>query len=205
MRKSDLRQNHTPFDQSLVRYRDFIKKIINAQRVIASASEKRDLAESVLLRLCAHWEAFIDEHLIDCVNRDHSKLSDFFGVNLPKHPSKDLCQALLYGDGYRDFRSFGDLKGFSKKVLPDDSNPFLRVTSANAKKIDEVYKIRNYLSHYSEKGRRSLMAMYKTDYDMDRCLAPGQFLLAYKAKRLWAYFDAFRGALEEMKQWCTSN
>ncbi len=203
MRKSNLLHNHEPFDKSLARYRSFIDKIINAQRVIASAEEKRDLAESVLLRLCAHWEAFIDEHLVDCINRDHSKLSDFFGVSIPKHPSKDLCQALLYGDGYRDFRSFGDLKGFSKKVLPDNSNPFLQVSAANAKKIDEVYKIRNYLSHYSDKAWRSLMAMYASEYDMDRCLAPGQFLLAYKAKRLSAYFDAFEKASAEMKEWCT--
>lgn len=203
MRKSDLRHNHGPFDEALGRYRTFMQKVIDAQRVVSTAVEKRDLAESVLLRLCAQWEAFVDEHLVDCVNRDHSNLNTFFGATIPKHPSKDLCQALLYGDTYRDFKSFGDLKGFSKKVLPEASNPFLTVSAANAGKIDEAYKIRNYLSHYSEKARRSLMAMYKTEYNMDRFLEPGQFLLAYNARRLWAYFDAFEGASAQMKAWCS--
>ena len=202
MRKADLPNNHQSFDDSLQRYRAFMDKIVKAQRVVASSADKRDLAESVLLRLCAHWEGFIDEHLADCVNRDHSMLTEFFGVSIPKHPSKNLCQALLFGDTYRDFQSFGALKGFSKKVLPKASNPFLVVSEAHGRRIDEVYKIRNYLSHYSSKGRRALMAMYRKEYEMDRWLEPGQFLLAYKARRLWSYFNAFEGASADMKAWC---
>ena len=201
MRKSDLRRNHDPFDDALERYRGFIGKVIDAQRVIGTPQEKKDVAESVLLRLCANWERFIDEHLVDCVNRDPSKLSSFLGVKIPGQPSKDLCHALLFGDQYRDFLSFGALKGFTKKLLPTDSNPFLEVSTAHAKKIDEVYKIRNYLSHYSAKSRRVLLAMYRKQYEMDRFLEPGQFLLSYRARRLWRYFDAFEGASTDMKKW----
>jgi len=199
MRKADLLKNHEGFDNAVGRYRDFMQKIINAQRVVASAQEKRDMAESVLIRLCANWESFVDGHLVDCVNRDYSKLSEFFGVTIPSNPSRNLCHALLFGDTYRDFRSFGDLKGFTKKILPKDSNPFLSVSSAHTKKIDEVYAIRNYLSHYSSKSKRTLSHIYKEKYQMTRFLEPGQFLLAYQAQRLWKYFDAFEGASQDMK------
>jgi hypothetical protein len=201
MRKADLRKNHHNFDESLTRYRAFMKKVCDAQRVIGTAQEKRDIAESIVLRLCSNWESFIDEHLADCVNRDPSQLTEFFGVTIPDNPSKALCQALLFGERYRDFRSFSDLKRFAKDILPDNSNPFLSVSAAHSKKIDQVYRIRNYLSHYSAKSRRSLFAMYKSDYSMDRFLEPGQFLLAYKARRLWSYFDAFEGASSDMKSW----
>jgi len=125
MRKADLRKNHESFDEAVSRYRKFTEKILSAQRVIRTALEKRDLAESVILRLIAHWEKFVDEQLTDCVNVDHSRMPDFLGVTIPRHPSRGLCEAILFGGGYRDFYSFGDLKGFSKKVLPDESNPFL--------------------------------------------------------------------------------
>jgi hypothetical protein len=98
-----------------------------------------------------------------------------------------------------DFPSFGALKGFSKKILPDASNPFLKITQGHTERIDEVYKIRNYLSHYSTAGRRSLMQMYKTKYEMEKFLEPGQFLLAYDADRLWNYFDAFERSSNDMK------
>lgn len=202
MRKSDLKKNHGPLDGAIERYRVFMDKIINAQRVISTAAEKRDIAESVLLRLCACWERFIDEHLVDCVNRDHTKLSQHFAVTIPGNPSWDLCHALIIGSSYKDFRSFGDLKGYSKKILPDQSNPFLQVSTAHTKKIDEVYAIRNYLSHYSAASRRTLMNVYKTEYQMGKFLEPGQFVLAYNAKRLWAYFDAFQGASADMLAWC---
>jgi hypothetical protein len=201
MRKSDLRKNHVSFDAALARYRGFMEKILGAQRVISTAEEKRDIAESVLLRLCAYWEYFIDEHLVDCVNCDHSKLSEHFSVSIPDNPSWDLCHALIIGAAYKDFRSFGDLKGYSKKILPESSNPFLQVTKTHAERIDEVYKIRNYLSHYSKSSRNALHEMYKAKHDMERFLEPGQFLLAYTASRLWSYFDAFEGASSDMKGW----
>lgn len=202
MRKSDLVNNHGKFDKSLVRYRQFMEKILGAQRVVAAAEEKRDIAESVILRLCAHWEQFVDEHLVDCVNCDHSKLKEFFGVRIPKNPDKNLCQALIFGDMYRDFHNFGDLKGFSRRLLPDNSNPFLAVKKSHSDKIDEVYKLRNFLSHYSAKATRSLHNMYKTKYGITNFLKPGNFLIANGAKRLWGYFDSFEGASLNMKEWC---
>jgi len=204
MRKASLVKNHEKFDQALLRYRTFMKKIIDAQRVVSTPIEKRDVAESIILRLCANWESFVDEHLIDCINVDHSKLSEYFNVRIPANPSKELCQALLFGQkGYTDFRSFGELKGFSKKILSDDSNPFLEITTPNANNIDEVYKIRNYLSHYSISAKQALRKLYKDKYDMDRFLEPGQFILAYESQRLWKYFDTFEVVSKKMKRWAT--
>jgi len=56
MRKADLKKRHDYFDKTVERYRSFTKKIIDAQRVLGSVYEKRDLVESVILRLCANWE-----------------------------------------------------------------------------------------------------------------------------------------------------
>ena len=200
MKKSDLAQNHHPFDEALSRYRTFIKKIINAQRVVSTTEEKRDIAESVLLRLCANWESFIENHLVDCVNCDPSKLSTYFSVTIPRNPDWNLCYALLVGRNYLDFRNFGDLKSFTKRILPGTSNPFLSISRTHSRRIDEVYKIRNYLSHYSATSRRHLMDVYRETYQMQRFLEPGQFLLAYSADRLWKYFDAFEGASKDMKK-----
>jgi len=201
MRKADLEKNHILFDQAVARYRRFMQKIINAQRVVGGAQEKRDIAESVLIRLCANWESFVDSHLVGCVNRDHRKLSRFFGVTISSNPTWDMCHALIFGEKYRDFHSFGDLKGFTKKILPEKSNPFLNISAAHTKKIDEVYSIRNYLSHYSANSKRSLFTIYKETYQMKRFLEPGKFVLAYQARRLWKYFDAFEGASEDMRHW----
>lgn len=187
MRKADLTKNHGSFDDAIDRYRGFMHKVVCAQRVIRTQTEKQDVAESILLRLTANWERFVDEHLIDCVNVDHSQLNDFLGVTIPRHPSRSVCEAVLFGGRYRDFRSFGDLKGFTKKVLPKRSNPFLAISSGHALKMDEAFKIRNYLAHYSAASRRALKRLYDEPYKLKRFEEPGRFLLANNAKRLWSY------------------
>jgi hypothetical protein len=199
VRKADLRKNHQALDDALSRYRDFLAKIIGAQRVVNTAQEKRDIAESVILRICAHWERFVDGHLVDCINRDHSKLSEYFELGIPANPSRDLCEALIIGDRYTDFRSVGEIKHEAKCLLPDGSNPFLAITKAHAGRIDEAYKIRNYLSHYSTKAYKALRRVYEQQYGMQNFLEPGYFLLGYNAKRLWTYIDAFQGASNDMK------
>lgn len=203
MNKADLKKNHEKLDAAINRYEDFMKRIINAERVIKTIQEKRDLAESVLLRLCANWESFVEKHLVDCVNVDPSKLTDFLGVPMPKHLSKNLCTAFILGDGYRNFASFHQLKGFTRKLLPDKSNPFLAVKGVPPEKIDEVYTIRNYLSHYSAKSKRALRRMYENTYDRKKFIEPGLFLLPKNAQkqRLWTYFDAFKDASTKMKEW----
>ena len=202
MRKADLSQNHKLLDDSIDRYHEFLERVIKAKSVIRTRQEKRDIAESVLLRLCANWERFLEEHLIDCVNVNPSGLDKFLGVPVPAHPSKNLCAALIFSDKYRSFASFDELKSFSRKLLPDDSNPFLAVTRNQIKYINEVYKIRNYLSHYISKSRRLLKNMYSKEYRLNSFLQPGHFLLARNAKRLWNYFKAFEGASDKMKSWC---
>ena len=202
MRKADLRQNHRLLEDNINRYREFLERVIKAKNVIKTPQEKRDIAESVLLRLCANWERFLEEHLIDCVNVNPSGLDKFLGVPVPAHPSKNLCAALIFSDKYRSFASFDELKGFSRKLLPDDSNPFLEVTATQKKHINEVYKIRNYLSHYSSKSKRLLQNMYSKEYGLSSFLQPGHFLLAHDARRLWNYFKAFEGASDRMKAWC---
>ena len=201
MRKADLAKNHQQFDRALARYRNFTRRIISAQRVISKKTEKEDLIESVLLRLCAAWERFVDEHLVDFVNVDQSKLNEYLGVPIPRNPTRNLCEALLIGANYLDFRGFGQLKGYSKKILPDASNPFLAVASSRINKLDETFKLRNYLAHYSSASRRSLDRMYKKVYKLGKFVEPGRFLIAYDGTRLWKYFDAFEGASQDMKDW----
>lgn len=201
MRKADLAVNHRELDAALERYRGFMEKAIAAQRVIRTAQEKRDLAESVLLRLLANWERFVDEQLVDCVNIDHSKLSEYVGVNIGPHPTKNTCEAILFGGGYRDFPSYGALKGFSKKVLPESSNPFIQVHSSRTSAIDEMYKLRNYLAHYSSPARRALHRMYCDKYHYTNFIEPGRFLLGNNAQMLWHYFDMLEGLSEDMKAW----
>jgi hypothetical protein len=197
MRKADLKKNHEEFDGIVDWYGEFLGRVLRA-RIEVLAEDKREIAESVLLRLCAYWESFVEKELVDCANIDCSRLSEYVGVPLPEHLTLATCQAIVLGGRYLNWRSIGELKSLAKKVLPDHVNPFAKITSSTGKRIDEAYVIRNYLSHQSTASRRALMQMYETRHDLSRFKEPGAFLLANNNRRLVEYGRAFIRASGEM-------
>jgi hypothetical protein len=81
-------------------------------------------------------------------------------------------------------------------------NPFAKITSAQAKKIDEFFTIRNYLAHRSYKARRSLLKVYQDTYGMRNFVEPGTFLLAREKgaqiPRMGAYINNFKDTANMM-------
>ena len=135
------------------------------------------------------------------MNINCSKYREELQLKLPEHPSKDLCEAILVGPGYLDFKNVGDIKGFAKKVLPDDINPFKLIkNNPTGKRINELYIMRNYLSHYSRKSRRALQKMYQDSWGLKKFRQPGDFLISYSGKRLFEYIAAFLNASKQMRR-----
>jgi hypothetical protein len=199
MRKADLIKNHNEFEEDLRGYIDFIYRMVVAQRVV-KYGDKLEILESLVIRMCALWEAFIEGEMIDCLNIDCSTCKEELQLNLPKHMTRDLCEAILVGLGYLNLRSVGDIKRLAKRIFPDDVNPFRLIrTNPTAKRIDEFYTMRNYLSHYSGKSRRQLHKMYQDSWQLTKFREPGDFLMAYSGKRLVHYIEAFLNASEQMR------
>ncbi len=196
MRKADLGKNHEWFEGGIRRHEDFSKRLLNAQRVVRK-QDKREIAEATLLKLCALWESFVDHELLDCLNINSTKLSKYLDVKLPRNLNRKLCQAILFREGYLDFKNVGSLKGFAKNILPPDANPFRNIDKPTAEKIDEMFVVRNYLSHRSFAAKRSLTKMYRKKYKMKYFREPGTFLLARNAKRLVAYIEALKKASKQ--------
>jgi len=198
MRKADLEKNHDWFEEDMAWLTYYLGRMITARRVVR-ATDKIEIVESSIIRICALWEAFVEEELIDCLNLDCSKFSEQLKLDLPKHLNRSLCEAILIGHRYLDFKSVDDIKSLARKFLADDVNPFRLIKAPTAKKIDEVYTIRNYLSHYGGHARRRLQRMYNESYHLKKFRQPGDFLLSYQGKRLVAYIDAFLAASKQMR------
>lgn len=199
MRKADLIKNHNEFEEDLHWYIDFIYRMIVAERVV-KYDDKIEILESLVIRICAVWEAFIEGEMIDCLNIDCSTCKEELQLELPKHMARDLCEAILVGLGYLNFRSVDDIRRLAKRIFPDSVNPFRLIrTNPTARRINEFYTMRNYLSHYSGKSRRQLHKMHQDSWQLRKFREPGDFLMAYSGKRLVRYIQAFLDASEQMR------
>jgi hypothetical protein len=190
------------FLHSMNWYIDFLNKVFAAQRVLKGEREKKEVLEAFVFKIHVTWGIFIEELLIDCLNRDTSQYANYMALKVPKHLPRSQCKAILTGLRYVDFRSVSEIKKVAQDILVPENNPFKAIPKSASDKIDEFYKIRNYLAHYSGLARRSLAAMYKRAYGMRRFREPGDFLYSLRRRkdriRLADYIEAFRDAAEQM-------
>lgn len=202
MKKSSSEPSLFNFHRTMNRDIDLLMKIETARSVVKSLEAKRSIFDAFVFHICAKWEILVEDLLLDCLNKDTSRYAEYTGFNLPKHISRETCKAIIIGLQYFDFKSVGDLKKMSNQMLTPLCNPFAKITSAQAKKIDEFFTIRNYLAHRSYKARRSLLKVYQDTYGMRNFVEPGTFLLAREKgaqiPRMGAYINNFKDTANMM-------
>ncbi len=220
MQVSSLKAEFDNFFASIIQHTDLLVKIVKTTRIILPPheekeilpaflqTEKKQIHEAFVLKICATWEILTENVFIECLLRDTSKYRERTGIVLPrKKLTKDICKGLVSGLSYFGFRDVPDLKGKAKKFLAERYNPFKKIPNDVSKKIDEFYLMRNYIAHRSDAAKQSLKRMYKQTYKM-RFRFPGNFLFDTvefvesgergKEIRFANYTKAFEKAADEM-------
>jgi hypothetical protein len=176
----------------------FINKILSAKKVVATQAEKEEMLEAFVLRVASSWEVFTQDLLTDCLHADTSAYAKHMGITVRRRLSWGVCAAMITGLEHFDYKSVAQLRGVGRKILVPACNPFHAIPKAAARRIDEFFTIRNYLSHYSDRARRALMDSYRRNHGFVRFREPGSFLYAdsraTRQIRLSDYIAAFRDA-----------
>ena len=96
--------------------------------------------------------------------------------------SRKIIKSILFSNVYRDFHDIEKSKSFFKTFITDKYNLFKKLTNEQIKKTQTVYKLRNYLVHYSEFSKRKLQQEYINNYKYSVFMAPGKFLIKSAGK-----------------------
>src|SRR3990170_300054 len=149
MRKGSVQLTLDNFEGWLLRYATLMNRLMLAKRVVGTPVDKKEILEAFVFKVVALWEVFVEDLMVDCLNRDCSQYGQFMEIRISKNLPRNVCRAMLTGLRYTDFRSLSDIKDVAKKILVDAHNPFKAIPPASAELIDEFTKMRNYLAHYS--------------------------------------------------------
>lgn len=182
MKKSSFQISIEYFLYDMIKDNDFLVKIQGAKNIVKSIDEKREVFEAYVFSICANWEILVENLMIDCLNKNTKRYRESTGFGIPKHCSRETCKALVLGTGYLDCKSVADIKRKAKGILIPQYNPFKEIPSKMGNKIDDFFRLRNYLAHYSEIAKRSLRRMYLKKYGLQYFETPGVFLLAEDRK-----------------------
>lgn len=204
--------NNSPkdIDESTIVFAPFVKFVVEfhnstktygellrtkIQKVELFSSQDLDLIEEAfLVKTVAEWEQFLLNIFTYCVAIDTTALAEHLDLDLSKTIRVDNAYAILNGLNFFNIRSADEIKGLSKKIITPENNPFLDISNDVLKKIDEVYILRNFISHKSKNAKKRLVTMYKNKYQINQFISPGEFLRVKQEDGLFRsdyYFGIF--------------
>lgn len=111
-----------------------------------------------IIRLYREFEDMILSCLVAAINSDTQQLSSTTGVDFPKHITDEVCEFIIVGDGYFDFRGRDGLIKTLKKFLPS-SHYLVTIAKDQAYKdaLEKLSALRNFAAHDSKPSKKSAL------------------------------------------------
>jgi hypothetical protein len=151
MRKKSIKKSVDDFQASCDAIDAFVMELEAKGLAAQSVTWGYDYA---IIRLYREFESLILDCIVASINNDTATLSATTGVKFPKHLTDEVCEYIVVGDGYFDFRGRDGLIKTLKRFVPDTH--FLVTVTKNDKYRDSLEKLsalRNYAAHESAQAK----------------------------------------------------
>lgn len=111
-----------------------------------------------IIRLYKEFEGLILDALVAAVNNDTSTLGTTTNVKFPKHLTDDVCEFLIIGTGYFDFKGRSGLIKTIKSFVPDTHYLATTVKKNNYKDaLEKLTTLRNFAAHESQSSKHATL------------------------------------------------
>ena len=96
--------------------------------------------------------------IVGAINNSTATISSTTGVEFPKHLTDEVCEYLVLGGSYFDFKGRDGLIKTLKKFVPDNHYLITIIKKEKYKQIlEQLSALRNYAAHESAKSKRSVL------------------------------------------------
>lgn len=116
------------------------------------------LYDYAVIRLYKALEDLMLDVLVGAVNNDTSTLASTTDVKFPKHLTDEVCEFLITGTGYFDFKGRSGLIRTLKSFVPE--NHYLVTTvkkNIYAEALNQLTALRNFSAHGSQTAKRAAL------------------------------------------------
>lgn len=111
-----------------------------------------------IIRLYREFESLVLDALVGAINNDTATVSTTTGVEFPTHLSAEVCEFLITGTGYFDFKGRDGLIKTLKGFVPEAHYLVTTIKKAVYKDaLEQLSALRNFAAHESDQSRRSAL------------------------------------------------
>ena len=168
MRKKDIQKLCENFVQEANEIVEFIQQVRPSKGPFVDW-----VYDHAIIRLYRSFENLMLNCLVGALNRDTQQLSEKKGFPFPKHLTDEVCEYLVVGDGYFDFKGRDGLIHTLKKYLADNSFLVEKVRKSKYKEpLDHLFALRNFAAHGSKLSKERA----KKALNSGRMLSSGKWL-----------------------------
>ena len=114
--------------------------------------------EAALIKTAVAFEQLMLDCIVAAINNDTATISARTGIAFPKHLTDEVCEYLVTGGGFFDFRGRDGLIKTIKGYVPDNHWLPEAVKQAQHKgALDRMIALRNFAAHESSASKRKAL------------------------------------------------
>ena len=112
----------------------------------------------LIIRLYREFERFMLNCLVAAINNDTSILSQKRGFDFPKHLTDEVCEYIITGGGFFDFRGRDGLISTLKKFLPEEHYLLQAIKRDEYRRsLEKLSALRNFAAHESPPSKKAAL------------------------------------------------
>ena len=145
------------------RFREKVDGILDFTKRIESSLTASDISwcyDIAIIRLYREFEDLMLNCLVALLNSDPKTFSELKRRKFPKRMGADLCEYLIYGDGYFDFSGRDGLIRKIRNFIPGD-HWFKEIVSRDDYRdaLDKLCALRNFAAHDSAVSKKRALGV----------------------------------------------
>ena len=154
-RKKSIRHCAATFNDAADNIASFLSTVSTAQ----SDQHISWLHNYSIIKLYREFETLVLDALVGAINNDTETIAATVGIDFPKHLTDEVCQFLIVGTGYFDFRGRAGLIGTFKRFIPDDHYLVTIIKKSTYKgALEQLAALRNFATHESPFSKKAALA-----------------------------------------------
>lgn len=153
-RKKSIKRSANDFKSEVDKITAFLSSVTRGQ----TDEHVTWLHNYAIIRFYKEFEGLMLDALVGAVNNDTSTLAATTDVEFPKHLTDEVCEFLITGTGYFDFKGRSGLIKTIKSFVPE-GHYLVTIVKKPAYKnaLEQLTTLRNFAAHESTSSKRAAL------------------------------------------------